>query len=1427
MRLEVGEPLIARSVRLNLAFLGLLALALVRPVQAQTYTVGSGSTTTQQTQGKQTAQKQTAQKQLGFGTNLHNARLARGAQLALQRGDHALALNYAQQAVKNAPGDPQLWFLLGYAARLDGKLQLAADSYKHGLQLQPSAVDGRSGLAQVYNLTGQNAEAERLLKEVLAANPQRASDALLLGNLYMKTGDYQGALPWLDKAEHTQPSARSELLLAISYQHLKQMKLADHYLQMAKQRAPNNPEVARSLAGYYRQTGDYGQAIAALKSIRNPNADINAELAYTYQLNGQPDLSAALYIKSANAEPKNLTLQLSAAQAEVAAGSLEGADVFLQRAATIDPNYYRLHAIRGEIAQMQDKDEDAVREYKLAVANLPATPAEGPLYGIQLHVDLMELYHNLNDTDAAQGQLATAQSEISKLNEQGPDRASFLRLRALIKMNTGELDSALNDMKEALAISPRDPNNLQMDGDLLMKMGRTEDAIAVYQRVLTIDPKNRFALTSLGYAERAENREPEATKYFEELAKDYPKLYVPYLAMGDMYTARRQFKKAEASYRKAYELAPRNALIVAGGMTAGIEAHNFKLAGTWLDRAQGNMRDQPEVLRETERYLSFIGKPAESAEVGWKAIKVKPKDRDVVVYLGYDLLHLNQYDQLLKLTDEYMNVLPKEPDIPLLAGYAHKYKGQDELARQDFTEALKRDPNVVTAYVNLGYVENTLHDPASAAANFEQAIKLQPKDGEAHLGLAYSNLDLNKPNAALHESELAEKYSGDSEPVHLIRAVAYGREGILTKAVVEYRAALKFAPNDASLHYGLGNAYFSERRYSDAVKELEISQKLAPANAETYALIARAYANLDDRAQTMHYVELAEQTVQRDPNATAPPSQLSNASEGSELSRIYVSTGEALSTLGDQKAAMERFTRALTAPGSNRVGVRLAIAQLMAQREDQSGAQRQIALALMESEAGQAPPPTGLQYIQAADVFRSLHDYQLSQNYLARAKSAGAPDVSVRIGMANNYLALGETTRAAAELAAVRNVAGNESNYQFLLAQAGVYEQEHQGARALTAFAEAADYAGEDQAAEQQLLQAGGNEGYRINPTLSVLSDFIMQPIFESTTVYVLDSKLDGPTPVPPTDFALLPPPRSSLETEWTAAYHLHFNYLPTATGFFQVRNARGTISVPATSSIVKRDTTDSSFNFGLNPTLRFGSNLVQFDSGLQATIRRDSESPRPMDQNLFRLFTYMSTSSFFDAVSASGYVIRETGPFTEINLHSHTLAGALDFRVGAPWGKTALVTGWGMNDQTFTPVGTEDYYTASYIGLSHRFSERMNVEGIVQDLRTWRIFGPRSGIAQAVRPGGTFTFSPTRRWTVEASASYSSNRSFHAYDAVQGGFNVSYVRAFHRSFNDESGEVSLQYPIRFSAGIQQQSFLNFSQGSNHQFRPYISITLF
>ena len=1388
-----------------------LVLAFALSLRAQTYKVSPDSAPAPAAPNheKKTDKSQppSPQKSMGWGSNIQNARLARAAEMALKDGKYAAALDYAQRAAQGAPNDPQLWFLLGYAARLAGKTELSIDSYNHGLSLNPSSLDGKSGLAQVYGHAGRFDDAQRILTEVLAADPKRTGDLVILGELLMQSGQYQDALGNLRRGEQGQPTARVELLIAMCYRHLNQPEQALHYLDLAKQRAPNDPEVQRSLAGYYRETGNYPAAIAALKPIAGRSPGLKAELAYTYQLFGKRDEAAKLYAQAADSAPKNLALQLSASQAEISLGGLEAGEKYLNRAAAVEPDNYRVHAIRGQMARLRENLPEAAHEYSAALDHLPQAPAEGARYGIQLHMNLVEIYKSLHDEAASHRHLEIAQSEISAMNEQGPARPEFLRLRAMIRMSSGDLKGAGQDVDEALAIDGNDPNTLQIDGDILAKLGRRDEAIAAYRKILVGDPVNRFALTSLGYVSREAGHDQEAEKYFQRLAAAYPRLYVPFLALGDMYTSRRNFSKAEANYRKAFELAPRNSLIIAGGMNAAIEAHQYPVAAQWLERASGEMQQDAQIMREKERYLRWVGDYKQSAEVGREAIKKLPADRDVIVYLGYDLLHLELYDELAELTSHYRDSLPKEPDIPLLAGYVHKHSGELEQAQKDFTRVLDLDPTVVTAYVNRGYVLKDLHQPTAAAADFESALRLDAKNGEAHMGLAYASLDLHHSQAALRQAQLAQDQLGDSLPIHLIRATAYGDLGLLNHAVSEYRTALKLSPNQTGLHLALADSLFGLHRYQEAIDELQVAEKLAPGNSATYALLARSYAHLGDREQTLRYVGMAEQGGQSD---------------------VFVSTGEALSIIGERDSAMQRFEKALVAPGSDRLGVRLAIGKLMAQDGEWEDAQRQVALGLMEVRGGQAPPPSGKQWLQAADVFLAMHEFELAQSFFERALAAGAPESSVRIGLANSYLARGDTPRAEAQLIQIdraNNSNNEEQSYDYLLAKANVYRQQHHDTQALTAFAQAADAAGEDDAAQREMLEVGGTEGLRITPKISFQSNFSIAPIFEDTTIYVLDSKLG--TTSTGSNSSLLPPPRSSLETQWTGAYRLHLNNLPDATGFFQVRNSRGEISVPSVNQIVNRDTTDYSFNFGVNPSFRLGDNVFTFNTGVQETVRRDAQDPRDMNQNLFRQFMYMSTSSFFNLVAVNGFAIREAGPFTERDLRSRDLGAQLNFRIGRPWGRTALLTGYGVRDLQFSPTIKEFFFTSSYVGVERKVTDNLTVKVLAEHLRAWRVEGNQYAIAQALRPAANLEYSPTRNWSVEGSFAYSRNMGFHVYDAIQSSFAVSYGMPVGRAFKEGGNEVLLRYPIRFSFGLQQQSFLDFSGGKNQQFRPFVRITLF
>src|SRR5436305_1234900 len=823
----------------------------------------------------------------------------------------------------------------------------------------------------------------------------------------------------------------------------------------------------------------------------------------------------------------------------------------------------------------------------------------------------------------------------------------------------------------------------------------------------------------------------------------------------------------------------------------------------------GTMVDDPRVMRERERYLFHTGKYAESAALGRKVLQQLPKDRNASVYLGYALYNLGRYDDVLALASKYEEVLPKEPNFPLLAGHVHKQSQLLSQSAEDYSRALERDPKMVEAWVNRGYVYNDLQNAEGAVEDFNQALKLAPKNGTAHLGLAFSNLQLHRGNAALQSADEAERLMGQSGATHLARATAYRQMRSLTKAEKEYRVALQYAPDDFKLHRALANTLFRLRHYNDSIAELQGALRLtSDEQGDVYAQLAHAYAQLHNRAQTMRYIEAAEH-------------------ESGENSEVLLNTGGALMELGDTNAAMGRFVRALNAPDADRVSARIAIAKLFLRDGKFDDAKQQVGLGFAESRVGEASPITPDDLVEAANIFLGTQDFDLAERYFKRAKAAGAGDESVAIGLANTYLARGNDRAAEAELASLGNPREYSDSYDYQLAYAGVYRHRGDTTQALSGFARANALAGDtDAVSEKLMLESAAQEGISIGKGFTAFSDFSYQTIMDDATIYTLDSRLLGVA-----DPALLPSIRSSQETRSKVGARYHgFGFAPILTSF-EVRNARGTVSLPSEDFALKVNTYDYNLAGAVAPTLRLGSNLLQFNGGLQYTWRRDQYNPLSaliQNQNLFRQYVYVNSTSFFNWVSfrASGY--HEAGPFTNRVLSSSDVAGRLEFTVGRPWGKNALVTGYSARDLQYNPLIREYFSTSTWAGYQRSlFNRKASFTVLGAYIRAWRVRDLDFAIAQAMRPAVKFSITPNLRWSFDAAFAYNRGEGFHAYDNTQSEFLISYQKPLHRNVEDGGDTVPVGYPVRFSVGIQNQNFMNFTGRDQAIFRPVFRLTLF
>ena len=592
----------------------------------------------------------------------------------------------------------------------------------------------------------------------------------------------------------------------------------------------------------------------------------------------------------------NIGLDLSAAQAWFNLGRSDEAQPFLDAAREIDPNNYRLHAIIGSIADSEDRLPEAAQEYKLALSNLPPRALEGPLYPVELRLNLYEIYIRQDESADAKDQLQLASTAIQQLQVRDSDRPEMLRLRAAVESAAGDLQAADRDLKEALSLSPSNVNSLMNFGTLQWKLGQKDAARGTFGKVLELDRNNRQALSALGYLARDAGDTKLAETYFSRAVAAHPKDYSPYLALGDLYTAEGNFKLAQTNYESAYQRMPTNALTVAGGVNAALEAHNLPLAERWLQRANQKMNTVPQVQRERERYLTFKGDYAESAKLGYEVVAKLPNDREGVVYLAYDLYYLGRYDECLALVSKYQPLLPKDKDLPLIAGNLDVRNHELESALKNFTLALDRDPKMATGYVNRGFVLNDLRQSAKATADFQTALKLQPGNGEAHLGLAYADLQMHRPKPALTQLEAAQKILGKSHAWHLARAEAFRQEQDFPHAVTEYRTALAEDPKDLTTELAYADVLYRMRRYPEAIDALNAALNLSNDDPSIYALMAQIHAKQGEHDQTMRDIQQAERL-------------------GGNRVEILTATGSALLTLGDREC---RHAALLASSGDTR-----------------------------------------------------------------------------------------------------------------------------------------------------------------------------------------------------------------------------------------------------------------------------------------------------------------------------------------------------------------------------------------------------------------------------------------------------------------------------------------------------------------------------
>ena len=156
-----------------------------------------------------------------------------------------------------------------------------------------------------------------------------------------------------------------------------------------------------------------------------------------------------------------------------------------------------------------------------------------------------------------------------------------------------------------------------------------------------------------------------------------------------------------------------------------------------------------------------------------------------------------------------------------------------------------------------------------------------------------------------------------------------------------------------------------------------------------------------------------------------------------------------------------------------------------------------------------------------------------------------------------------------------------------------------------------------------------------------------------------------------------------------------------------------------------------------------------------------------------------------------------------------------------AALGKNVADHGVCVRDVLFRPLIREYYTTDAYIGLQRRIGTRIQFSVLADYVRSWKVQDSDFAIAQAIRPAATFEYKKSAQWSFQGAFTLSRGEGFHTYDNVQTGFLASYVKPLRGELREGGQDVPVAYPLRFSFGIQQQTFYNFSGSQQSLFSGY------
>jgi len=410
------------------------------------------------------------------------------------------------------------------------------------------------------------------------------------------------------------------------------------------------------------------------------------------------------------------------------------------------PSDYDAQLLRGEILMRQGKPNDAIPVLEAAVKSAPDNAvgrynlglayAAAANYGqaqsqwqqaSQLRPDMVEPVRALAAYALRSGNttlLADSGTQLMRIEPKSPEGYIFHAHALFAK---GDAAGVEQDLKKAMDIAPQDPAPYTQMGNLRAAQKQYPDAEKFYNRALALHPNATDAVAGLVNIKIEQKQPAQAVRLIQDQIARNPGSSQLYFLLGQAELRNQDSPKAEEALQKAVDLDKNN--VAAFSLLARVQVSRGS-----VDQAIANYQRALDANpREVRVYVALggllesRGEWQKAQDLYTKALQIQPDYPVAANNLAYLMLeHGGDLNTALSLAQTARRGLPDLAASADTLGWAYYHQGVYNAAVDMLQQAVKEDSKDPTCHYHLGLAYQRMNNNAMARQEFDETLKLDP-----------------------------------------------------------------------------------------------------------------------------------------------------------------------------------------------------------------------------------------------------------------------------------------------------------------------------------------------------------------------------------------------------------------------------------------------------------------------------------------------------------------------------------------------------------------------------------------------------------------------------------------------------------------------------------------------------------------------------